>query len=91
MNGGGNIRAVSCCYENRTGDKKDEYRGEDVGSRMTMIFSDEMEKDYSVERAMAEVANDVIKMRKGMNNVRCYYQRGTKVSIWILKRSVGYT
>ncbi|KAF0458454.1 hypothetical protein F8M41_000969 [Gigaspora margarita] len=39
MNGGGNIRAVSCCYENRTGDEKDEYHGEDVGSRMTMIFS----------------------------------------------------
>ncbi|KAF0354453.1 hypothetical protein F8M41_014995 [Gigaspora margarita] len=81
MNSDGNIYAVSCCYENRTSDKKNEYHGEDVGSRMMMIFSNETEKDYSVEKATAEVANDVIKMRRGMNNVRCYYQCGTKVSI----------
>ncbi|KAF0499979.1 hypothetical protein F8M41_020359 [Gigaspora margarita] len=78
-------------HHRKTGDEKDEYHGEDVGSRMMMIFSDETEKDYSVERAMAEVANDVMKMRKGINNVRCYYQSGTKVSIWMLKRSVRYT
>ncbi|CAG8830037.1 11456_t:CDS:2, partial [Gigaspora margarita] len=54
---------------------------ENVGSRMTMIFSDKTEKDYSVERATAEVANNIIKMRKGMNNVRCYYQHGTKYGL----------
>ncbi|CAG8822579.1 25710_t:CDS:2, partial [Gigaspora margarita] len=88
INSSSNIRAISYCYKNRTSDEKDKYRGKGVGSRMTIIFSNEIKKDYSIERAMTEVASDVMKMQKGMNNVRCYYQCGTKVSIWTLKRSV---
>ncbi|CAG8681416.1 16016_t:CDS:2 [Gigaspora margarita] len=39
----------------------------------------------SVRGTILKTKND------GMNNVGCFYQRGTKVSIWSLKGSIGVT
>ncbi|CAG8740545.1 22511_t:CDS:2 [Gigaspora margarita] len=81
MNGGGNICAVSCCYENRTSDEKNEYHSEGVGSRMMMIFSNETEKDYSIERAMTEYGIDYAQSVEENTEVRNNYEKKDFFSI----------